>query len=138
MRRQFVTFKLEDHLLGVEIGQVREVNRVLAGTPVQHARAYIMGLVNLRGQIVTLFDLGLRLGLGPRRLTPRTHNVVLKREDVGLVVDEIGEVMEVPVEDLEGPPANLGGVAREFVSRVAKLKDGLLVVLDVEKILAMD
>jgi purine-binding chemotaxis protein CheW len=64
--------------------------------------------------------------------------VVLKREDVGLVVDEIGEVMEVPVEDLEGPPANLGGVAREFVSRVAKLKGGLLVVLDVEKILAMD
>jgi purine-binding chemotaxis protein CheW len=135
---QFVTFKVEDYLLGVEIGQVREVNRVLSGTPVQHARAHVMGLVNLRGQIVTLFDLGLRLGLGPRRLTSRTHNVVLKREDVGLVVDEIGEVMEVAVDDLEGPPANLGGLAREFVSQVAKLKDDLLVVLDVEKILALD
>lgn len=136
--RQFVTFKVEGHLLGVEIGQVREVNRVLSGTPVQHARPHVMGLVNLRGQIVTLFDLGLRLGLGPRRLGPGTHNVVLKREDVGLVVDEIGEVMEVDGADLEGPPANLGGLAREFVSQVAKLKDGLLVVLDVQKILALD
>jgi purine-binding chemotaxis protein CheW len=135
---QYVTFKVEEHLLGVAIGQVREVNRVLGGTPVQHARNHIMGLVNLRGQIVTLFDLGLRLGLGPRRLTARTHNVVLKSEDVGLVVDDIGEVVEVDGADLEGPPANLGGLAREYVSQVAKLKDGLLMVLAVEKILALD
>lgn len=138
MIHQFVTFKVDGHLLGVEIVRVREVNRVLAGTPVQHARPYVMGLVNLRGQIVTLFDLGLRLGLGPRRLTPQTHNVVLKAEDVGLVVDEIGEVVEVAQDDLEGPPANLGGMAREFVAQVAKLNQGLLVILAVDQLLALD
>lgn len=68
---------------------------MLAGTPVQHARAHVISLVNLRGQIVTLFDLDPRLGLGPRRLTPHTHNMMLKREGVGLVVDKIDEVLEI-------------------------------------------
>ncbi len=138
MIHQFVTFKVDGRLLGVEIVRVREVNRVLSSTPVQHARPYVMGLVNLRGQIVTLFDLGLRLGLGPRRLTASTHNVVLKQEDVGLVVDEIGEVVEVNQDDLEGPPANLGGLARQFVAEVAKLKDELLVILAVDKLLTLE
>lgn len=138
MIHQFVTFKVDGHLMGVPIGLVREVNRVLECTPVQHARPHVMGLVNLRGQVLTLFDLGLRLGLGPRRLSASTHNVVLKQEDVGLVVDEISEVVEVAQEDLEGPPANLGGVEGDFVAQVAKLKEGLLVVLAVDKLLALN
>ncbi len=136
--RQFVTFRVGKRLMGVEITQVREVNRALDITPVPHARAYVRGLINLRGQIVTILDLGARLGLGPAQITPLSHNLVLKSEDVGLLVDDIGEVVEAEEAVQEGPPANLAGLSEDFVERVVKLEDQLLLVLSLTKVLALD
>ena len=136
--RQFVSFKIAGRLLGLDIRQVREINRVLDITPVQHARPHVRGLLNLRGQIVTVFDLGVRLGLGPQEITPDTHSVVLKSDDVALLVDAVGEAVEVPQGQMESPPANQGGIAGGFIQEVVKLHDDLLVVLSVEKLLALD
>jgi purine-binding chemotaxis protein CheW len=136
--RQFVSFRLAGRLLGLDIRQVREINRALDITPVQHAKPHVRGLLNLRGQIVTVFDLGERLGLGPQEITADTHNVVLKGDDVALLVDAVGESVEVAQGQIESPPANLGGIANGFIQEVVKMHDGLLVVLSVEKILALD
>ncbi|MFH1034194.1 MAG: chemotaxis protein CheW [Pseudomonadota bacterium] len=136
--RQFVSFRLAGRLLGLDIRQVREINRALDITPVQHARPHVRGLLNLRGQIVTVFDLGRRLGLGSQKITAETHNVVLKADDVALLVDAVGESVEVPPEQIEPPPANPGGIADGFIQEVVKLHGDLLVVLSVEKILALD
>ena len=136
--RQFVSFIIGGHLLGLDIRQVREINRMLDITPVQHARPHVRGLLNLRGQIVTVFDLGVRLGLGHLEITPATHNVVLKGDDVALLVDAIGDAVEVPQSQMDTPPANLGGIAAGLVREVVKLQDDLLVVLSVEKILDLD
>jgi purine-binding chemotaxis protein CheW len=133
--RQFVTFRLDNRLLGIDILKVREINRSLDITPVQHAPAYVRGLVNLRGQTVTVFDLGVRLGLPPRKISGDSHNIILKQDEIGLIVDEIGDVREMDEERIEAPPANLNDIGAGFVECVAKLKSELLVILSAEKIL---
>jgi purine-binding chemotaxis protein CheW len=136
--RQYVTFRQQGFLLGVEITGVREVNRVLDITPVPHAPPFVRGLVNLRGQILTVLDLGLRLGLEPGRITPTTHNLVLKTEDVGLMVDELAEVVEAPDLSREQAPANLGRMDDKFIAGVVRMPDELLLVLSIESLLALD
>ena len=133
--KQFVTFGIDQLLLGIDILMVREINRGLDITPVQHASNYVCGLVNLRGQIITVFDLGVRLGLGPRKITPRSHNVFFKNEFISLLVDSIGDVVQVDEADVESAPANLGGVEGKYISGVVKLEQELLIILSAPKIL---
>ncbi len=133
--KQFVTFRLDDHLVGIDILRVREINRVLDITPVQHGPSYVRGLVNLRGQTLTVFDLGVRLGLARRALTEDSHNVVLKPDGVGLLVDGIGDVEEVDETAVESPPANIHGIAEGFIDCVVKLNSELIVILSPDKLL---
>ncbi len=132
---QFVTFRIDDHLLGIDVLMVREINRVLNITPVQHAQDYVRGLINLRGQTVTVIDLGVRLGLGPRTIGAASHNVILKNDVVGLLVDSIGDVVQAEEDEVELPPANAGRIDGAFMDGVIKLKHELLVVLSTKKIL---
>jgi len=135
MTAQFVTFRIDDYLLGIDVLTVREINRVLDITPVQHAPEYVRGLANLRGQTITVIDLGTRLGLGPRKIGEESHNIVLKLDAVGLLVDSVGDVVEIRVHDIEPPPANVGGIQKQFVGAVAQLQEELLAILSAEKIL---
>ena len=95
----------------------------------------IQGLINLRGQIVTAIDLRRRLELPPRETDQLPMNVVVRSEDgaVSLLVDEIGDVVEIQDDTYERPPETLKGVARELVQGVYKLKERLLLILDTEK-----
>jgi purine-binding chemotaxis protein CheW len=134
--RQFVTFRLNDQLLGMDIALIREINRVLDITPVHNVREHITGLVNLRGQIVVIFDLGIRLGMGSQEVTDDSHSVVLKQEDVAFLVDSIGDVVTAEENDIEPPPANLSGIASDYLESVVKLDQEIMAVLAVDKILA--
>jgi len=133
--RQFVTFGIDDYLLGIDILKVREINRVLDITLVQHARTYVRGLINLRGQTVTVFDLGRRLGLALREIAEESHNIILKNDAVGLLVDSIGDVVVAQDDEIEQPPANVGGIEGKFIEGIVKLEKDLLVILSAEKIL---
>ncbi|OQX26455.1 MAG: hypothetical protein BWK80_10385 [Desulfobacteraceae bacterium IS3] len=135
MMRQFVTFRIDMYLMGIDILAVREINRFLDITPVQHVQDYIRGLINLRGQTVTVFDLGVRLGLSARILTDNSHNIILKKDAVGLLVDCIGDVTEADEAEIEPPPANVAEIEEKFIAGVVKLDDELLVILSAEKIL---
>jgi purine-binding chemotaxis protein CheW len=137
-QRQYVTFRIDSHLLGLEITAISEVNRLLAITPIQHAPAYVRGFVNLRGKIVTVFDLAVRLGLPARGLTPASHNIILKNEPVGLLVDAMGEILPVEAEGIEPAPGNTRGLDPRFLEGVVTLPSGLLVTLDVTPLLATD
>jgi len=134
--RQFVTFRIDGHLLGIEIAHVREINRFLDITDVPRTPPHVLGLINLRGQTVPVFDLGLRMGLAPRRIGDESHNVIFKSDNVGLLVDQIGDVVSVDEAALEGPPANLDGIGAEFVEAVALMENELLVVLAPARLLA--
>jgi purine-binding chemotaxis protein CheW len=135
--QRFSTFHLGDLFFGIEVEQVQEVLRHQVVTAVPLASAVIGGLINLRGRIVTAVDLRRRLQLGDRTDGHLPMNVVLRTDDgaVSLLVDEIGDVVEVDDEGFEAPPDTLKGESRKFVRGVYKLKDKLLLVLNTAEVL---
>lgn len=137
--KQYATFFLNGLFLGVEVLKVQEVIRYQEMTRVPLAPNMIQGLINLRGQIVTAIDLRRRLELAARPEGQLPMNIVVRSEDgaVSLLVDEIGDVVEIQDEAYEAPPATLKGVARELVTGVYKLKDRLLLILDTERTVSL-
>jgi purine-binding chemotaxis protein CheW len=137
--KQFSTFFLDGLFFGVEVRKVQEVIRYQEMTRVPLAPAMIQGLINLRGQIVTAIDLRRRLELPPRPEGQLPMNVVVRSDDgaVSLLVDEIGDVVEIQDEAYERPPETLKGAARELVTGVYKLKERLLLVLDTERTVSL-
>lgn len=132
---QFCTFYLDKLLFGVELKTVQEVIRSLEVTKVPLSPRVVSGLINLRGQIVTAVDLRRRLELEPRPDGASSMNVVVRSEDgaVSLLVDEIGDVVEVEEDTFERPPETLRGTVREMITGVHKLNERLMLVLDTEK-----
>jgi purine-binding chemotaxis protein CheW len=133
--KQFCTFYLDRHFFGVEVCRVQEIVRHQPMTRVPLAPAMFRGLINLRGQIVTALDLRRRLELPDRASDRNPMNVVVKTEDgaISLLVDEIGDVVEVDDSCFEEPPETLSGTARELVRGVYKLNECLLLHLDTER-----
>ena len=137
--RQYATFFVDGLYFGVEVLNVQEVLRYQEMTRVPRADRVIEGLINLRGQIVTAFDMRRRLQLAERAEKVMPINVVVRSEDgaVSLLVDEIGDVIEVNEQDFEPPPETIGEVARQMIEGVYKLEDGLLLVLSTGKVLKL-
>jgi len=137
-RQSVCTFFVSGLCFGVEVATMREVLRAQTLTRVPLARSDARGLMNLRGQIVTAIDLAERLGLGALKKGVKSMNVIVHTDDgpISLLVDEIGDVVEVTTEEAEAPPPNLAAGVRELIRCVYKLKDGLLLLLDVERTVA--
>ena len=137
------TFHLDHLWFGVAVERVQEVMSSPSITPVPLAPRGVAGLVNLRGQIVTVIDLGRRLGFRERPAAASPAMVMVRSDNtvVGLLVDEIGDVLEVSEtlferqsETLfERPPETLKGIARELIRGAYKLRDKLLLILDPER-----
>ncbi|WP_022852469.1 chemotaxis protein CheW [Thermodesulfatator atlanticus] len=130
----FVTFWLSDFLFALPVEEVVEINRSLDITPVPQAPSYVSGIINLRGQILTAIDLAKRIGLSRKR--DAHHNVIVGRneEPLSLLVEQVGDVLEIPVNQIEEPPEVIEGLDTSFVKNVSKLPDRLLVILDIEKV----
>jgi len=137
--RQFCTFHLGDLFLGVPVVRVQEVLRYQPMTRVPLAPDMVSGLINLRGQIVTAIDLRSRMGLPPRPAEQDPMNVVLHSDTgaVSLLVDEIGDVLEVEETTFEEVPRTVDGMVRDLVEGVFKMEGRLLLVLDTDKTLAV-
>jgi purine-binding chemotaxis protein CheW len=132
---QFCTFYLDKLFFGVELRGVQEVIRHLEVTRVPLAPGVVRGLVNLRGQIITAVDLRRQLGFPPRAVEGVPMNIVVRSEDgaVSLMVDRIGDVIEVEDSTFERPPETLLGNVRSVILGVHKLNDRLMHVLDIPK-----
>ena len=152
--QQFATFTVNEHLFGINVLLVREVNPNTDFTPVDLAPEYVRGLMNLRGQIVTVIDPGARMGMGKREITHRSRCVVLKTsheveereeggllaaetvgDNVGLLVDSIGDMIATDAKDIEPPPANIGEIDGKYVSGVVKLEKKLMLALNTREVL---
>jgi purine-binding chemotaxis protein CheW len=131
---QLSTFFIDDHLFGVEVATVQEVIRYQPMTRVPLAPPALSGLINLRGQVITAVDLRQRLGFPDRTADELPMDVIVQTKDglVSLLVDRIGDVVEVSEEAFEEPPETLLGIARELIRGAYKLDDALLLSLDVE------
>jgi len=137
--KQFATFFLNGLFFGVEVLKVQEVIRYQEMTRVPIAPAMIEGLINLRGQIIMAIDLRRRLEMPVRAEGQLPMNVVVRTDDgaVSLLVDEIGDVVEIEEDTYERLPETISGVARELIRGVYKLKERLLLILDTEKTVSL-
>ena len=137
--RQFCTFFLDGHYFGLDVLKVQEIIRYQQMTRVPLAPREVRGLINLRGQIVTAIDLRRRLDLEDRPDDQLPINVIVQAEDgaISLLVDEIGDVLEVSNETFERPPETLAGTARELILGAYKLPDRLLLILDIERTVSL-
>lgn len=133
MALQFCTFRVGELLLGIEVAQIQEVLRDTKVTPVPKTPAAVSGLINLRGQIVTAVDLRTLFGFAVEE-NGEDGSVMLivdsNAELHSLVVDAVGDVVEVGEDDYEEPPDTLKGEARKLIRGAYKLKSGLLLLLD--------
>lgn len=132
---QFCTFYLDNLLFGVRLTEVQEVMRHLEMTKVPLAPSVVSGLINLRGQIVTAIDLRTKLEFAERAQDKLPMNVVVHNDEgaVSLLVDEIGDVVEVGEDAFEQPPETLRGRVRTVILGVYKLSGRLMHVLDTSK-----
>ena len=135
---QYCTFFLGERYYGLDVLRVQEIVRHQTLTRVPLAPPMVRGLINLRGQIVTAIDLRRRLDLPDRDDGLESVNVVLQTEEgaVSLLVDEIGDVLEVTDEQFESPPPTLQGADRDLITGAYKLADQLLVILDPDRIVS--
>ena len=136
---RFATFHVDRLLFGVDVADVQEVLRPQAMTRVPLAPAVISGLINLRGSIVTALDMRQRLKLAPRTDNTPLMNIVVRadEEPLSLLVDEIGDVIDVDAKAFERRPNNLDGAVKELIGGVYKLKDRLMLVLDISATVAL-
>ena len=132
--RQYCTFFLNGHYFGINVLEVQEVIRHLEMARVPLAPPVVRGLINLRGQIVTAIDLRRRLEMPDRAANELPVNVVVSTDDgaVSLLVDEIGDVLQVPEKAFEPPPDTLQGPARSLIRGAYKLDGQLLLILDTQ------
>jgi purine-binding chemotaxis protein CheW len=134
--QQFCTFLVDGEMFGTPVARVQEVIQQQEMTPVPLAPDVVAGMMNLRGQIVCAIDLRRRLQLPDRAADQTPMSVVVRTNQgtVSLLVDEIGDVIEVTDEARERAPETLQGVAREVIEGVYKLPDRLLLALDVNRV----
>jgi purine-binding chemotaxis protein CheW len=135
--KQYCTFRLEEKLFGLEVSEVQEVIRYQEMTGVPLSEKSINGLINLRGQIVTAIDLRTIFNMPDLGQDAEPMNIVVKDDNsfASLLVDSIGDVIEVNEECYEGVPDTVQGKVRELILGAYKLDSDLLLVLDVVKIL---
>jgi purine-binding chemotaxis protein CheW len=134
--RQFATFTVDTLLFGVEVYKVQEVIRFQEMTVVPLAGHGAAGLINLRGEVVPAIDMRTRLGLPPLPAGVSPMNVVVRvdNEPISLLVDAIGEVAHVTVEQFEEPPETMTGPGRALITGAYKLQGSLLLALDVNRV----
>jgi len=135
---QLVVFTIGQEEFGVDISQVREIVRVVQITYLPKAPVFIEGVVNLRGQVLAVIDLSKRLGVSSRERGENTRIIVVEvgENTVGMIVDSVSEVLRMSAEFVEEVPSLVETeIPEHYIRGVGKLKDRLLVLLDLNKIL---
>jgi purine-binding chemotaxis protein CheW len=155
-QKQFASFHIGDNLFGIDVRLIREINRNIDITPVDGAPGFVRGLMNLRGQIVTVLDAGVRMGLRRHREDGGEERrcIVLKVSDeldakrsddpsiedtsrdlVALYVDDVGEMVMLDEKDIMPPPANIGKIEGDFISGLANFEKELMIVIKIAELL---
>lgn len=135
---QLVSFKISNEEFGVDILCVQEINRMLQITKMPNTPDFIEGVINLRGRVIPVLDLRIKLGMPRKEHDKNTRIIVveIKGKTIGFIVDEVSEVLRIPKSITEAPPEMVGGVNSDFITSIGKLEDRLLILLDLEKILS--
>ena len=137
---ELATFQVGEALCGMEIRQIQEINRCNQMTRVPQAPEDVLGILNLRGQIVTIIDLARRLGLGSTEPTEEARIIIVNTTGgkVGILVRRISDVVSVDLEHREPSPANMRGIQGRYFTGVCKRETGLIGLLNIDRVLSHD
>ena len=135
---QVVSFHLGNEEYGVDISQVQEIIRMVDITHVPRAPHFMEGVINLRGQLIPIIDLRTRFGMGRQDHTKNTRIIVteIATKRVGIIVDSVSEVLNLPIENVEEAPEMIAGVGTEYISGVGKMNDRLIILLELQKVIS--
>ncbi|MFP5506937.1 MAG: chemotaxis protein CheW [Gammaproteobacteria bacterium] len=134
---QCVTFRLQDEIYGINVMQVQEVLRVTEIAPVPGAPHYVLGIINLRGNVVTVIDTRERLGLDAKEVDESTRIVIIEAEKmvVGILVDAVAEVVDLRMSEVESAPSVGNDESSKYIQGVASRDGELLILVDLNKLL---
>lgn len=134
---EFSTFKVGEGLFGINILDIQEINRLSDITSVPQSPNYIDGILNLRGKIVSIINLGKKLELKPVQKSKNSRIIIIdsQEEYIGLLVDDICDVVATCHNDIEPAPPNIGGVKGHYFQGVLKTEKKLVGILDVNEVL---
>ena len=137
---RWVTFHLDREVYGINVMQVQEVLRYSEIAPVPGSPDYVLGIINLRGNVVTVIDTRMRFGIEPMEVTDSSRIVIIEAggQVVGILVDSVAEVVDLSVDDID-PAPNIGTEeSAQFIKGVANLGQELLIIIDLNKLLTAD
>ncbi len=141
---QFLTFSLGDEVFALDIRGVREIIQPGPTTAVPLMPAFVRGVINLRGAVVPVIDLNARFGRGPSQIGKKTCVVIFdtlrdgERTELGLLVDAVSEVVEIPAGAIQPAPNFGGAVRRDFIRGIGKLAERFIILLEPDKAFDMD
>ncbi|CED72011.1 chemotaxis protein CheW [Aliivibrio wodanis] len=137
---QWVTFQLEEETYGINVMQVREVLRHTEIAPVPGAPDYVLGIINLRGNVVTVIDTRSRFGLMQGEITDNTRIIVIEseRQVIGILVDSVAEVVYLRSSEIDTTPSVGTEESAKFIQGVSNREGKLLILVDLNKLLSDD
>lgn len=137
---QWVTFQLENETYGINVMEVREVLRYTEIAPVPGAPDYVLGIINLRGNVVTVIDTRSRFGLMEGDVTDNTRIVIIEAEKqvIGIIVDSVAEVVDVPLSEIDTTPSVGTEESARYIQGVSNRDGNLLILVDLNKLLTDD
>lgn len=135
---QLVGFRIEEEFFGVPIGKVKEIVRVPEVTAVPDTPDFLNGVINLRGRVIPVIEMSRRLGVASSGPTKSNRVLVLDLggSTVGLLVGSVSEILKIEEESVEQKPDLVSSIGGEYVNGIGKLKDRLIVLIDIEKLLS--
>ncbi|ATO47934.1 MULTISPECIES: chemotaxis protein CheW [Brevibacillus] len=135
-----IIFRLVDEEYGVEVQQVKSIEKLEHITRVPRTPEFVKGVINLRGVVTPIIDLRSRFQLAETECTEATRVIIVAVDEleVGLIVDSANDVVDIPVNAIEPPPAVVGGVEATYLRGVAKLEKRLLILLNLDKVLSTE
>jgi purine-binding chemotaxis protein CheW len=139
-QQQYLTFSLGEEMFAIGILAIREIIEYGQLTAVPMTPPFIRGVINLRGAVVPVIDLAVRFGRSARDTSKRTCIVIIETEAgvMGIVVDAVSEVLEIPPGDIEPPPEFGARIRIDFISGMGKIDGKFVVMLNVNRILSLD
>ena len=142
--QQYLTFTLGGEMFAVGILNVKEIIEFGSITEIPMMPPFIRGVINLRGSVVPVIDLSCRFGGEKSKVSRRTCIVIIElsegdeRQDVGVVVDAVSEVLEIPQSEIEPPPAFGAKIRTDFITGMGKVSGKFVIILNVAKVLSTE
>lgn len=137
VEKKYVIFKLGEEFYGLPISNVLSIERVSKITRIPNSPKYVLGLINLRGDVIPVIDLNIKLGFKSTKVNNSSRIIVIKDDEmiVGLMVDSSSEVLDISEESIDKPPASQSNELLEYVDGIGKTPGRIIILLNVKKLL---